>query len=294
MRIGSIFIFIAAILWALDGVLRRSLYSLPASTIVFYEHLIGAAILLPFVIRLWKKERLSRVEWSVVGGVALLSGVLGTLFFTAALLKVGFIAFSVVILLQKLQPVFAVATAVIFLKEPITRLYVVWAALALVAGYFVTFPYGAVNLSDGGIQVTAALLAVLAAVAWGSSTAFSRFTLLNHSHTFITGLRFLITVPIALLFVFALGAAPSLTSVTQEQLLTLVIIAFSTGMFALWLYYRGLKTTPARVSTIVELAFPATAVVIDYFLYDTTLVWTQYLAAAVLLFAMYRVTKIQA
>jgi hypothetical protein len=39
------------------------------------------------------------------------------------------------------------------------------------------------------------MYALLAAIAWGSSTAFSRFTLLSHSNTFITGLRFLLTVP---------------------------------------------------------------------------------------------------
>ncbi|MEK7509842.1 MAG: DMT family transporter [Patescibacteria group bacterium] len=292
MSYGPLFIFIAALLWALDGILRRSLYSLPASTIVFYEHLIGAIILLPFLWRAWGRETLTRKEWGVVAGVALLSGVLGTLFFTAALLKVNFIPFSVVILLQKLQPIFAVAAAAIVLKEHVTKSYLGWAALALVAGYFVTFPYGIISLADGGAQVTAALLAVLAAAAWGSSTAFSRYTLLNHSHTFITGLRFWLTVPLAFLFVLALGAAPSLGTITQSQLLTLAAIACSTGMLALWIYYKGLKTTPARVSTIVELAFPATAVVIDYFLYDTTLAWTQYVAAFVLLFAMYRVAKI--
>ena len=63
-------------------------------------------------------------------------------------------------------------------------------------------------------------------------------------------------------------------------------------MLALWIYYRGLKTTPVRVSAIVELAFPMTAVLIDYFLYGTTLAFTQYLAAIILLFAMYKVSSL--
>ncbi len=293
MSYGPLLIFIAAILWGLDGILRRSLYGLPPITIVFFEHLIGLIIIAPFLWKAWTREALTRKEWGVLGVVALLSGVLGTLFFTTALLKVNFIPFSVVFLIQKLQPIFAVAMAWIVLKEVPTARYWLWAVLALVAGYFVTFPLGVVNFATGGAEIIAALFALGAAVAWGSSTALSRYALLNHSNTFVTGMRFLITVPIALLFVFALGASDSLTTVTWTQYGYLALIALSTGMFALWIYYRGLRTTPVRVSAIVELAFPVTAIVIDYFLYGVALHWSQYLAAAILLFVMYRVGIMQ-
>lgn len=292
MSIGPLLIFIAAVLWGVDGVLRRSLYGLPPITVVFFEHLIGAIIIAPFLYRAWKTEMLSRKEWGAITLVALLSGVLGTLFFTTALLKVNFISFSVVFLIQKLQPIFTITTAALVLRERVTKDYMIWAGLALVAGYFVTFPNGIVNTGEGGAYITAAGFALLAAIAWGSSTAFSRYTLLGHSNTFITGLRFLITVPFALLFVFALGATPSLSAITLPQLSTLLLIALSTGMVALWIYYRGLRTTRASVSTIIELAFPMTAVAIDYFLYGTMLAASQYLAAAALLFAMYKVASL--
>lgn len=291
MQYGPLLIFVAAILWGLDGILRRALYGLPPITIVFFEHLIGLIILAPFLVRAWKTEALQKKEWYALGVVALLSGVLGTLFFTTALLKVNFIPFSVVFLIQKLQPIFAVVMAWIVLKETPTSRYMLWATLALVAGYFVTFPMGVVNFAEGGAHVTAALFALLAAICWGGSTAFSRYTLLGHSNTFITGIRFLLTVPIALVFVFALGAADSLAQVTLVQCGYLALIALTTGMAALWVYYRGLRTTPVRVAAIVELAFPATAVVIDYFLYGVALHWSQYLAALVLLGAMYMISS---
>jgi drug/metabolite transporter (DMT)-like permease len=85
----------------------------------------------------------------------------------------------------------------------------------------------------------------------------------------------------------------SFSEVTPAQGLTLAMIAITTGMVALWIYYRGLKTTPVRVAAIVELAFPMTAVLLDYFLYGTTLALSQYAAAIVLLFAMYQVSKMQ-
>lgn len=294
MRYGAFLIFIAAVLWGLDGVLRRSLYPLPPITIVLLEHVIGLIILTPFLFRTWRKEALTKKEWVALGLVALFSGVLGTLFFTMALLKVGFIAFSVVLLLQKLQPLFAVFVGWLVLGERVSRAYLGWAALALLAGFFVTFPFGIVNLADGGAHVTAALLALAAAACWGGSTALSRFTLLNHSPLFITGLRFLLTVPIALVFLFVLGAAPSLGTVSDMQYATLALIALSTGMVALFIYYKGLQTTRVATAAIMELAYPTIAVGVDYFLYGTVLAWSQYLAALVLLFAMYKVSTLKA
>lgn len=286
---GPLLIFIAALLWALDGVLRRMLYDLPPSLIVLLEHVIGLIIIAPFLLRAMKTEKLSGKEWGTASFVALLSGVLGTLFFTAALLATNFIPFSVVYLVQKLQPIFAVVTARLVLGEKVGKQYVLWAALALIAGYFVTFPNGVINFSAGGAYVGAALYAFLAAVAWGSSTAFSRSLLLKHSGTFVTGMRFLLTVPIALAVAWGLGALPSVAAVTWTHILVLGAIALTTGMAALWIYYRGLRTTRVAVSAIVELTFPLTAVFVDYALYHTVLAPSQYLAGVVLLFAMYKI-----
>jgi len=289
---GPLLIVIAAILWGVDGVLRRSLYSLPPITIVFFEHLIGALLIAPFFLpKLWK-EKLSKKEWWAVLLVSLLSGVIGTLFFTTALAKTGFIAFSVVFLLQKLQPVFTIGTAAIVLKERVSPKFITWALLALVAAYFVTFPNGVVNLDTGSGTAIAALFAVGAAFAWAVSTAFSRFTLLGHSHTYVTGMRFFLTVPLALIVLLLLGQSASLTAPSFNEFGRLIIISLSTGMVALWIYYRGLKTTQAKVSTILELVFPLTGVFIDIVFFHTVLAPSQYFAAAVLLFAVYNVSKL--
>jgi drug/metabolite transporter (DMT)-like permease len=290
---GPGLIVLAAFLWGVDGILRRSLYSLPPITIVFYEHLIGLVILLPFFLRAARGEKLTKREWSAMFLVGTLSSVLGTLWFTTALLKTGFIAFSVVFLLQKLQPIFTVATAAIVLKEKVTKDYILWAGLAFVAAYFVTFPNGQVNLTSGRDTIIAALFAVGAALAWGSTTAFSRYALLKHSSTYIAGLRFAIATVFALALIpFMAGAAPTLGAITANQLWKLLAIALSSGMVALWLYYKGLKQTEAKVSTILELVFPMTAVFIDIFLYGTVLAWSQYAAAVVLLYAASRVSKL--
>ncbi len=289
---GPIFIAIAALLWGVDGILRRSLFTLPPTTIVFYEHLIGALLITPFFLPKLKTEHLTSKEWSSIIWVSFFASVLGTLLFTAALVQVQFIPFSVVFLLQKLQPVFATATGAIFLKETLSKSYFKWAGLAIIAAYFVTFKNGQVNFATGGGTSLAALMALGAAFAWATSTAFSRFSLLKHSHTLITGLRFWLAIPMAFAAVVIMGQQSSLSLVTSGQLIRLALIASSTGMVAMAIYYRGLKYTQVKVTTIIELLFPMVAVVIDIFLYKTVLAPTQYLAAIVLLFAAYRVSRL--
>ncbi len=292
MKTGPIFIVIAAILWGLDGVLRRSLYSLPPITIIFFEHLFGLLILLPFIWRDWRNVRLDRKTWSMIILVSLLSGVLGTLFFTTALLSTGFISFSVVYLLQKLQPLFAITTARIFLKEKLDKQYAIWAALALASAYYVTFPGGVVNFATGAGTVTAALFALGAAIVWGSSTTFSKIALNTVPATLTTGLRFFFTTLMAFAGVFILGKGLSIGALVPTQAFTLVVIALTTGMVALWIYYRGLRNTPVSVSTILELFYPLIAVGLDIVLYKNTLQASQYIAAAILVYAMYRVGKL--
>jgi drug/metabolite transporter (DMT)-like permease len=292
VQLGPVLIVIAALLWALDGVLRRSLFSLPPITIVFFEHLIGSLLLLPFVLRSFNAKKMTKQVWLLLGFVSLLSGLLGTLWFTTALLKTNFIPFSVVFLLQKLQPLFAIVTAAVLLKEKITKQYLPWAGLALASAFFVTFPNGVVNFTTGEGTIMAALFAVGAAAAWGTSTAFSRLIVTKISHTQATGWRFFFTTLFAGVGLFLLNAQASVAMVEPTHLFRLLVIALSTGMVALWLYYRGLEKTEAKVSTLLELAFPLLAVFIDMFLYKSYLQPSQYIAAVVLMFAIYRVGKL--
>lgn len=290
---GPLLIIIAAILWALDGIIRRSLFTLPPIIIVFYEHLIGLLIILPFFWKRIKKEKITPKELWLIAFVALFSSLLGTLWFTTALIKVNYISFSVVFLLQKLQPLFAITTAAIFLKEKLTRRYLIWAPIALIAAYFVTFKDGFVDLNTGEGTVEAALYAFGAAVAWGSTTTFSKMVLRRLSNTLVTGLRFLMATVMALIMVYLLGAAPALTSPDPSQFLRFLFIALSTGMVALWIYYRGLQRVQVKVSAILELTFPVLAIIIDATLYHNILAPTQYLAAIILMFSIYQLSRLQ-
>lgn len=291
---GPIFILIAATLWAFDGLIRQHLYTLPPITIIFFEHLMGLLLLSPFVLKYVLKTKFSNREWWLIILIAILSGLLGTLWFTTALGKVHFISISVVFLLQKLQPIFAITSARIFLKEKLDKRYIKWALLAVVSAYFVTFPNGEVNLQTGDGTVIAALYALGAAFAWGSSTTFSKMLLGKVDFKVSTFYRFLFTLIFSLpvLFMFGYGDTGFLVP-TMTQFSLLVLIAVSTGMVALLIYYKGLAKTPVHISTILELTFPFIAIILDMIVNHTVLSLTQWIAALVLVFAIYQISRLR-
>lgn len=293
-KTGVFFIIFASILWSFDGLLRRNLYSLPPTVVVFYEHLIGFLILLPFVLpELAKLKQLKIKDLLPFIWVAFFSGMLGTVLYTAALGQVNYINYSVVVLLQQLEPFVAITFAAVFLKEKVTKAYIKWALLAIISAYLLSFPDLKINFLGNQGELIAAGMAIGAAFAWGSSTVFSRMGLQKVPFYVGTAIRFGLTIPITFIGVFVLGHQQGLTALTTTQWLTLIGITLSTGMVGLLLYYRGLKFTQAKVSTIAELTWPLSAVFIGYFFLHDRLSLTQLLGAAILLFSMYRVTRLQ-
>ncbi len=293
-KYSFLFIILAAILWSLDGLLRRGLYSLPPIIVVLYEHIIGLILLSPFLIsKLPKLKKLKRKELLVFLWIATLSGIGGTLMYTKALGQINYIQFSVVVLLQQLQPLFVIVFARLVLKEHISNKYLKWVLLSLAGAYFISFPNLSVNFTTDAKQISAAFLAVGAAFAWGSSTAFSRYALQTFPVVVATGIRFGLTIPLAFIFVYLMHAQSQLVALTQAQWLSLLGIALSTGMVAMLIYYRGLKFTQAKVSAIAELAWPLSALFIGYYMFHERLTITQIFGTAALLFSMLQITKLQ-
>lgn len=284
---GSLAVIGAAVLWSLDGLLRRHLFHLPPTVIVFWEHLLGFAILFPLFLRYRKTfPPLSRTQWKAIILVAALSGVLGTVFYTAALGSIHFIPFSVVVLLQQTQPLFAIGSARLWLKEPTPPRFLAIAVFALVSAFFVSFPqltvYAPIHRETG----MAALLALGAALCWGVSTTLSKYSLKDTSSLHITSLRFGFTALFALLLTLILGHSAPLTSVSLGDAKMLVAITCSTGLFALALYYFGLKRVLASRSTLLELVWPLSGMLIGFFAFHERLTATQWLGAVGLLLSV--------
>ena len=292
ISIGPIAIMFAAFLWSMDGLLRRSLYVLPPLVVVFYEHTFGFAILLPFVISHFKKIfDIPKKTWGAFIWITLLSSIAGTLFYTAALGKIQYIQFSVVVLLQQLQPAFEVLFGYILLKETIHKRFIPWFIASLFGAYLVAFPNMVINVTTGQGTIIAALFAIGAAFSWGSSTAFSRFTLLQMPSQLATAIRFGLASLFTLIIILSTGQGSALYAINETQLLFLVIISLSTGMVALSIYYYGMKRTPVWVSSICELTWPASAILMDYFIYHKTLTITQWIGTIIIIAGIYNISK---
>ena len=250
--------------------------------------------MLPFFIREFKEvKKLKTADWGAFFWVALFGGVLGTMFITKALFYVNFINLSIVVLIQKLQPVFALLLAGIILKEKLPKRFWPWAIVAMVATYIVTFNGLTPNLNTGEKTAAAALYALGAAFAWGSSTVFGKRALQQVSFRVGTYLRFGLTTVLMTIIVASSTGFGALSLITPSQLATFGIIVFSSGGVAMFLYYYGLKRVTASVSTICELMFPLSAIMLEFFLRGKVLSVTQWIATAVLLVAVYQVSLIQ-
>ncbi len=283
-KFGTLAVIGAALLWSLDGLLRRHLYTLPAPVIVFWEHVFGFIVLAPLIIATAKAfKKLTRKQWLSIGLVSFLSGAVGTIAYTAALGRINYISFSVVVLLQQLNPIFAVGAAAVMLRERLSRRFVALSVIALVAAYVVTFPNLRVNLATGSGTLVAALLAIAAAASWGTSTAFSKYALKGTSSLHITSVRFGLTPIFAFIFVLLSGSTGSLGALTASQWKYIVAITFSTGMLALAIYYFGLKRVLASRAAMLELTWPLSAVFVGYFFLNERLTATQLIGSAVLL-----------
>lgn len=294
-RLAPLFIIIAASLWGVDGiVLRPSLYNLPVPLVVLVESAIVALILTPVFKKQFSKiGSLDRKDLFSFFLVALFGGAIGTMAITKALFYVNFVNLSVVILIQKLQPVFALILASIILREKLPKEFFLWAGLAIGGAYLMTFGLTLPNLSTGDKTVIAAGLSLIAAFSFGSSTVFSKRALRNVGFELGTYLRFLFSTIIMLIAASLFGGISEITSISGSQWLIFLLIAFTTGGAAIFLYYYGLKKVTASVATICELAFPLTAVILEYFIYGNILDPVQWLGVVILIFSIIKVSSIK-
>jgi drug/metabolite transporter (DMT)-like permease len=294
-RLAPLSIIIAASLWGFDGiVLRPSLYNLPVPLVVFVESTIAALILSPIFFKNRSKIfSLDKKDWIAFFLVALTGGAIGTMAITKALFYVNFVNLSIVILIQKLQPVFAIFLAAIFLREKLSKEFFIWSALAIVGTYLLTFGFSFPEINSSDKTTIAAALSLIAAISFGSSTVFSKRALKNVSFELGTYLRFIMAAVIMLILTFFLGHLSSLGNIQFNQWIIFLVIALTTGGAAIFLYYYGLKKITASVATICELAFPLTAVILEYVIHDNIIGPIQWIGVIILISSIIKVSSIK-
>ena len=290
---GTIAISIAAILWGFDGVvLTPRLSNLDVIYVVFILHFIPFVVMNIFLGKQYKYlKQFVRQDYITFFLVSFFGGAIGTIAIVKALFLVNFQHLSVVVLLQKLQPIFAILLAGLLLKEKISNKFILWAVVAIVSSYFLTFGFGLPNFETGSETIYAALFALLAAFSFGSSTVFSKKVLLNQNFITATFYRYFFTSIIMLVMVVASGQYMEVYQTTPTNWLFFIIIGLTTGSGAIFVYYYGLRRVKAIIATISELLFPISAILFDYLVNGNVLSPFQLASAAVMVFAIIKLSK---
>jgi drug/metabolite transporter (DMT)-like permease len=254
---------VGAAMWGTDGILRVPLLEVASpSQIVLLEHLVLLLYSVPAVVLGWRFFRgLGAAQWVALLVIGWGGSALATLLFTTAF-AVG--NPTVVILLQKTQPLFAIALAAILLRERLGWSYWPCFAVAMVGAYMISFgnldPFTAL----GSAALPPAALALGAAFLWGSSTVLGRLVLKDIPFYALTGARLFLAVPLLAGIVVTQSSVGGLAAGFASEPGRVILLALIPGLLALLLYYRGLTGTRASYATLAELAFPATAVILNW------------------------------
>lgn len=262
---------VAATLWGTDGLFRRGLaLDLPAATVVVYEHAILVLMIAPLLPRVWRATRnFGPGQWLAAVLIGAGASATATMLFTAAF-RYG--DPTTPLLLQKLQPFIAILGAALILSERLRPRFLGYLGVAVIGAYLISFSDPtAVTIASA----TPALLAVGAAILWGLGTVLGRLLLADIQTMDMTALRFAIGLPAAALICLIDQGTPGF-AIRGSDLLSIFVLALVPGLLALSVYYRGLAATPASSATLAELAFPLSAVVLNYVFFGTTLTATQW------------------
>lgn len=279
-RLGIVLVILGSVLWGTDSLFRRPLTRhLSPVTLVFLEHLILVTVMLPALVRARRPLlRLNAKDWIALVFIALGGSVAATSLFTFAV-KYG--NPSVTMLLQKTQPFFTIFLARLFLHERPGGRFWLLLPPALLGAYLVSTPDWRGFVVGAGEPVCI-LAAIAASCLWGAATVFGRYIVTRLPVPVLTGLRFALALPV-LAFLYAVQDHGQ--KHLPSDLGTWAIVAAMAmvpGLAALVCYYKGLQSTLASVASLGELAFPLTAVIVNWSLLGVRLTASQ-LAGGVLL-----------
>jgi len=277
---GVVLVAVAAAMWGSDPIIRKTMSgSTSATTIVFGEHVILAALTLPLLLPALRA--VFRAGWRYVAAAVVVgagASAVATILFTDAL--IGHSDYITPVVIQKIQPFVAVGGAALLLGER-PRPRFAWFFLPALAGFWLVNQAHPLAPSASGVVVIAE--ATGAAVLWALGTVLGRFLARELEFQHVVTLRFFFGLLASALALPIMGSAAY--SGGHDSVLILYL-ALVTGLFALTLYYYGLQRTPAVLSSLAELTYPAVAVVAGIYAYEQHLRWTQWLGVAAILAAV--------
>ncbi len=288
---GLLKVLAACVLWGLGYPIWKTLslavpplplialtFSLASATIFFVYRLRVRSLLLAF-----------KQHWIALTLIGIFGGVLGTGLILFALSRIDT---GIAALLEKLQPVFVVLAARIFLHEAIPRHKIKWMIFALGFSYLIAVP----RLDMGSLaeQDSLGLLA-----AFGASFFYGMNTILS-KYLVDTGIQakelvcFRMGIGSAVAYVFWFlwpGESHVLQTLTGETLGLLVLATAVSLTSAYILFLSGLREIPAATAAFVELLTPLVALGMAYLVFGERLSETQLLAIPFFVFFVYQISK---
>ena len=269
---GTFLVILACFFWGMDTIIRYPLVEsgINPITIVFYEHIILTLIfslgLIPAIKRIGELKLADIFSFLVIGGIG---SAVATVAFTQAF---QFLNPSMVILLQKLQPLVAILLSAIILKEQIQKQFLIWAFICLIGGLLISSPdivrlYELMRSDLGTVTSDNALrgytLVGVSILGWGATTVFGkRLSMVGFDTKSIMAGRFLIGLMVLIPFV---QWNRSLILPNGEDYLRILIMVLISGALAMWLYYQGLQRLSAKTTAIAEMFFPFFAILVNWF-----------------------------
>ena len=267
--IYPLLVCVGAMLWGTDLVLRPGLlkrgYS--AAWVVLFEHVLLSLIYLPVLIkgrkRIWFALRRHWLSFLTIswGGSALATWLYTQSFTFGPPLTA--------ILLQKVQPLFAIGLASLVLGERRRPLYWCVGALAVAGAYLLSGLTGWPNLHDARFMEAAC--AIGAAALWGMATVAGRVLSEALSPQQVSGTRFILAVPPLVVLAALSRSTPHSILDNPSALLLLLGIVLIPDLAGMLIYYVGLKGTPASTATLGELCYPLTSLAIGVLFLHSTL-----------------------
>jgi drug/metabolite transporter (DMT)-like permease len=287
---GILLIVLACFFWGMDTLIRYPLVErgINPISIVFYEHLILFVIfslrLIPEIKRLGDLKLSDVLSFFVIGG---LGSAIATVAFTESFL---YLNPSLVILLQKFQPVVAIALAYLVLKEQVEKQFLIWAGICLFGGVLVSSPdiERLYQLMRSDMRVVLSDVAIkgyglvgISIIGWGSATVFGkRLTMAGFDTKAILGGRFL--MGLLTLIPFIQWNQQLLLPEGNDYIRLLVMVLIS-GALAMYLYYQGLKRIQAKTTAIAEMFFPFFSIVANWIFLGKQLSELQLVGGAILI-----------
>ncbi len=263
----------ACFLWAIDTLIRYPLVGSGISSleIVTFEHIFLTAIF--FLVFIKKITQLGELKLShlfyffIIGGVG---SAIATLCFTRAFYVMNP---SLVILLQKLQPLVAIVLARVVLGETIQKNFVIWAIVCIFGGILISYEQILQVFTDsfnGGSDIAYGYIFVLiSVVGWGSATVFGKkLSTLGYSEVQIMAGRFFFGFLTLLPLYLTFQATKTYSMDVYSKILLMVLIS---GLLAMYFYYHGLKRISARACALAEMLFPFCAVIANWIFLGKTL-----------------------